>query len=426
MTSPVGGEPTEYEPTELAGIADAQTESAHAWALEDLNDEPVRPRLTAGHITAAAVIACLVVVVAVASWGGYTVASRTNPPVATPTSSKAAAPPLQAPPLDGTYRVAHDYTGQTQNGTAMPLSLKTEPTYWAFRSACSPDACRATGIALDEANREMARTPRATSTLRFVEGQWKEANSRHQNDEQMCLSPDNGVGPGQQTESYSWSLKPQSPKAFSGVRTATVITNECGFHGAVIQVPVVFTRVGDAPRALNLPDPLLASSSAESVELRGGPDLSGVYKITFDNKHQTINGGPVTNALPDAVENWAFRSACDRTSCVATAAQLFEGNINQNTGIATALDFKDGQWREDTPSLQPAQPCRNGPESDVATLDWSVVEQSDGTLRGVVTGTVITDQCGHKGDVYKSPFTAIRTGDVPKTVVLADPALFLA
>lgn len=39
------------EPTEMAGMAEADTESAFAWALDDEPDEPP-PRFTPGRITA--------------------------------------------------------------------------------------------------------------------------------------------------------------------------------------------------------------------------------------------------------------------------------------------------------------------------------------------------------------------------------------
>jgi serine/threonine-protein kinase len=50
--------------------------------------------------------------------------------------------------------------------------------------------------------------------------------------------------------------------------------------------------------------------------------------------------------------------------------------------------------------------------------------QPDGTLRGVGTTIVLTNECGHQGSVYKTPVVATRIGDVPPSVVVADPALF--
>jgi len=52
--------------------------------------------------------------------------------------------------------------------------------------------------------------------------------------------------------------------------------------------------------------------------------------------------------------------------------------------------------------------------------------QPDGTLRGVQTETVLTNECGNQGTVYQTPIVASRTGDVPGSVTMADPALFAA
>jgi serine/threonine-protein kinase len=51
--------------------------------------------------------------------------------------------------------------------------------------------------------------------------------------------------------------------------------------------------------------------------------------------------------------------------------------------------------------------------------------QPDGTLRGTETETVLTNECGNQG-TWRTPLSVTRTGDVPRAVVLADPALFAA
>ncbi len=51
------------DPTELAGVAEAETESVHAWALDD-EDEIETRRLTPRRITDAALAGCLVLIAA--------------------------------------------------------------------------------------------------------------------------------------------------------------------------------------------------------------------------------------------------------------------------------------------------------------------------------------------------------------------------
>lgn len=107
------------------------------------------------------------------------------------------------------------------------------------------------------------------------------------------------------------------------------------------------------------------------------------------------------------------------------AAQLVPGNLQQNTGIAIALDFREGHWQDTPPTVQPPEQCSNGPDADVSTVSYSLVPQPDGTLRGVGTRTIQTDQCGLQDNVDKTPIVGERTGDVPATVVIADPTLLL-
>jgi serine/threonine protein kinase, bacterial len=190
--------------------------------------------------------------------------------------------------------------------------------------------------------------------------------------------------------------------------------------------PFVATRVGDVPTGVTVADPTTVKGPQLTNPTTPGPGpiLEGVYRIDLDFQSQTINGLPVTGALPNRSEWWAFRSACDATGCIAAAAQLAPGNLQQNTGVAMALDFREGRW-QDT-GVQPPEQCAKGPDADVSTVGWSLVPQPDGTLRGVGIRTILTDQCGLKGDVYKTPIVGERTQNVPATVVIADPTLLHA
>jgi serine/threonine-protein kinase len=37
---------------------------------------------------------------------------------------------------------------------------------------------------------------------------------------------------------------------------------------------------------------------------------------------------------------------------------------------------------------------------------------------------VLTDECGNKGTVWRTPLTVTREGDAPSDIPIADPALF--
>lgn len=83
------------EPTEMAGLAEAETESAYAWGLDyDGVDEPTARRLTSRQITALGVAASLIVI-AVAGVVAFVVTRQHGSPSAqsAPAASAVAAPP---------------------------------------------------------------------------------------------------------------------------------------------------------------------------------------------------------------------------------------------------------------------------------------------------------------------------------------------
>ena len=92
-----------------------------------------------------------------------------------------------------------------------------------------------------------------------------------------------------------------------------------------------------------------------------------------------------------------------------------------NTGV---LHFVDGHWQSEPRQVQVQ--CRNargGPMSTQSeTVVWSLTPEPDGTLRGVQTQTVQSNECGSQGATLRIPVVASRTGDVPPDVTVADPA----
>src|SRR5258705_7230130 len=154
------------ELTEMAGVAEAETRAAYAWALDydDFDESPTVPtqRLTPRRITSLALASSLTVI-AVA--GG--VALRVLAPAHEPSEPVVAAP---AAVLDGMYRYDFTFTNDTVMGAPLPPPKDDEPksrTDWrAFRSTCTPAGCTATSIALDDKNHQIAFTP--LSSLDFA------------------------------------------------------------------------------------------------------------------------------------------------------------------------------------------------------------------------------------------------------------------
>jgi serine/threonine-protein kinase len=347
----------------------------------------------------------------------------TVPVAATPVASAAARPAVV---LDGTYRFEYDYEKQTINGAPYAIHTADNTAWWAFRSSCGQLGCVATGTQLDTQNPQVARTPPTPAEYRFTDGHWQSAPVRRQLAQPRCLGPTGQVVAGANAVVLKWSFEAQPDGTLRGLKTGTALTNECGLQGQVAVAPVVAIRVGDVPNGVALADPAsVAPAPTDTAPPQvAGPALDGTYRLDFDLQNQTING-TVTGMSAAVSEWWAFRSACTREGCAAAGSQLAESNQQEGTGTTNVLHFNQGHW-QGTPTLQAPMECErtNKTGRDDETRLWSLDPQADGTLRGLMIGTILSNGCGTQGTVYRTPFVARRTGDVAPSVVVADPALF--
>ena len=351
-------------------------------------------------------------------------------------------PTAAEPKLDGSYRAVYDDTKQTLNGAPRPLPPSSKPDVGitAFRSACTPSGCVATGTKLDTNNpntelnrwhtRRHPQRPAVATVWRFSDGQWRLSPPyRFRTDEPRCLSADGQVVPGSDVAVTIKSLEPQADGTLRGVETTTVLTNECGAEGQVFQVPYIATRIGDVPAGVAVSDPATItapSSSNAPISSPGDAALQGTYRLELTTANETGSGDPdeePAEAATTEVHAWAIRSECTATRCVATAATVAGDNNDQPTGGASVLRFVNGRWQS-SPTLLAPQPCGTGIGEDSETSSFSLEPQPDGSLRGTGTRTVLTDECGEQGRVSTMSIVATRVADVPLSVVLADPALF--
>lgn len=163
------------------------------------------------------------------------------------------------------------------------------------------------------------------------------------------------------------------------------------------------------------------------------PPLDGTYRVQGDFAKRTVDGAP----SPDPVAGnsmtswWAFRSSCRPTGCVATGTKLDASNqqVASNPAHTSEWHFVDGHWHRTPVQAQEQSPqCLGtdgksiaaGAETTIVTA--SLEPQPDGTLRGGMTETTLTNECGHQGAVAQVPLVATRTGDVPPGVSVAEPA----
>jgi serine/threonine protein kinase, bacterial len=419
---------TQASPTVAAPITRSETQVA-------VHVPPVRPglgppsnaakpkrRTRSRILLAAALVAVALTVAGVIAY----VRQPTKETASAASAPAASAPARPAVMLDGTYRFDYDYEKQTINGAPYAIHTTDNTAWWAFRSSCGSTGCVATATQLDTNNHQVARTPAQSADYRFADSHWQSAPVERQLTQPRCLGANGQVVAGPNTVMLTWSLEPQPDGTLRGVKTGTALTNECGLQGQVALAPVVATRVGDVPTGVALADPttvtIAPSTPAPHV---AGPVLDGTYRVDFDLQHQTIDG-TVTGLGAAVSEWWAFRSVCTPAGCAAAGSELAESNQQEGTGTTSVLHFADGHW-QGTPTLQAPVECErtNKPGRDDETRLWSWDPQADGTFRGLMIGTVLTNGCGTQGTVYRTPFSTTRTGDVAPSVMVADPALFM-
>lgn len=172
--------------------------------------------------------------------------------------------------------------------------------------------------------------------------------------------------------------------------------------------------------------PSLPAPSAAPVRSRG-PALNGTYQLTYDRGKQITNGIPIRHDGPNA-NWWAFRSVCTTKGCAATAIQLDDATHQKASttdgGHTDTLRFVGGYW-QGTPQQERVActaPNEQAPATQQETVAWSLAPQADGTVRGTVIETVLSNECGAQGAVVRVPVVATRVGDVPAGMHMADPA----
>jgi serine/threonine-protein kinase len=269
----------------------------------------------------ATALVCAVLIAVAATWSVVYSFQPESPPANPSLAVRPAAPAPSAAPatpgqeFNGTFQLTFDRSKQTGNG--VPIRHDGANTaWWAFRWVCPTDGCVATGTQLDDANHQVASTAGGghTDTLHFINGYWQGAP---QQERVACTLPDGQVTATQQ-ETIAWSLAPQPDGSLRGTQTETVLSNECGAQGAVVRVPMVATRVGDAPAGVALADPnqLISTSNTPSQPAPAvlGGSCSDVDKLAYDptNNEQVVCEGNAWAKAPIAMGVHASGSSCDR------------------------------------------------------------------------------------------------------------------
>jgi serine/threonine protein kinase, bacterial len=141
-------------------------------------------------------------------------------------------------------------------------------TWWAFRSSCTPSACSAAGLQLDDDDHARAKTPGGEPVvLDFRDGRWL---ARPEKGSVACIGPTGATGT--QVTAQVLSLRSQPQGDLTGEMTITVQTNDCGQQGGVVRAPAAASRTADVPSDVIVPDPVtIPDTSATPTTSPSGP-----------------------------------------------------------------------------------------------------------------------------------------------------------
>jgi hypothetical protein len=252
-------------PTELAGIADADTRPERAWGLAEDHFDEVRPRrFTPAQITAAAVAASLVAT-ACAGTIAYTKLRDSPPepaPVAVePTTSEvpvvAPAPPVAAPDVprlrDGVYRIDYDWPNSKhrEEDDFWSSLTNTPPSsiVMALATHCTPADCVVTLTRMTEALTVM--TDLRGSQMRFAGGAWRESAGTEMVT-YPCRDPDGSLHGANQVSAVG-QVYPSARSVYQGNLTQFVEESTCGNEWRNVETPITLTRIGELPPSLGGP-----------------------------------------------------------------------------------------------------------------------------------------------------------------------------
>lgn len=149
--------------------------------------------------------------------------------------------------------------------------------------------------------------------------------------------------------------------------------------------------------------------------------LDGTYRLDYLTGETTYRGHslPPQRRAPAKTSWWAFRSSCSGAGCTAIGVRLDDVNHDaaRIPSMTDTLNFIDGQWRDATPAAgHDENPCPGA-----YTDQWSFLPLADGGLRGTEMLTIVTDECGAKGNVTETPIAVTRVGAAPAALFGGTP-----
>jgi hypothetical protein len=169
---------------------------------------------------------------------------------------------------------------------------------------------------------------------------------------------------------------------------------------------------------------LLAGCSSRDYTLAGtppppkptAPGLNGTYRLDFDGGQQ-IAGGELKPAK-SRTRNYALRTACLDSGCIATATKLADDDPHKKADppVDLVFDFVDGHWRT---ALREETACSDSDVKGPSITAWDLQSQPDGSLTG--TSYVAMNPSPDCAVATETPMTMTRLGDADPGIAPADP-----
>ncbi|MET0698701.1 MAG: hypothetical protein ABWY93_03470 [Mycobacterium sp.] len=225
----------------------------------------------------------------------------------------------EGPVLDGTYRMDLDGNHLSVNGK--PVHAPPAPSMFAFRSACSPSGCVATGTLLQ--GNDIHRAANFTVILDYVRGDWRMVTVN-------SFPCDDGAA----TDGIlAWVLKPGPTGSLAGTYYGAHAGGvDCA---AALHAPMTMTRVGEVDPAVPVADPHTIPALAVSAP----EGFRGNYKQI--DTYRGPGAPPSTDAVEIDADAVDITTMCVRNTdqCWALAAAHYGGKTAE-----WPLAFADGKW----------------------------------------------------------------------------------
>ncbi len=307
---------------------------------------------------------------------------------ATPTSESK---PSAQPKFDGLYEVQTDLTKRKVNFAPDPSNEK-KPFKLAVRSACAADnVCTATALTLGDDMKEVPDTGLLVFDL--IDGRW--VSVKEVTDGSCQLNPDLRTVQAPYFSIWNVEANDDGPMTGNGLYVGA---NECM---NISDIPATFTRTGDVPADVAVPDPATQPKRVASP----AAGLHGKY-----------SGAIVTADHPDwkFTQVWDADTHCVRTGekCLTTvAATQRDENAPGSSAFPADYIFENGRWTggAGTGPIECAEGAGQTTKSITGTFALPP-EPVPNPIPGVTVDQVTTvgDPCA---STLNSQITLNRTGD---------------